>query len=152
MGIYLHEFFTPFESDLRRISLSPPFPHFPHNLTSRVKRYKPGPSFPPTHSTGYACCQTIAALNNIMRMHLLPPIGWNVCDGRFVQLTDLGEAQCYDVGKQLRERYMPSSDTPEGTTTTIDGLTLWYDHDRVEVSGQSLPLCTFSIFCGCCWR
>ncbi|CAN0053053.1 unnamed protein product [Scytosiphon promiscuus] len=54
-------------------------------------------------------------------------------DNAGVMLTDLGELECFDLGVQLRERYMPSADTPDGTTTTIDGLTLWYDHDRVEV-------------------
>lgn len=50
-----------------------------------------------------------------------------------LQLTNVGEEQCYDLGKQLRERYLPTSNADE-YTTTIEGLTLWYDADRVQVS------------------
>lgn len=51
------------------------------------------------------------------------------------QLTPQGELDCYDLGTQLRERYMPTSESLQAElTTTIDGLTLWYDPDRVQVS------------------
>ena len=50
------------------------------------------------------------------------------------QLTPQGEQDCYDLGAQLRERYMPTAASLEAeVTTTIDGLTLWYDADRVQV-------------------
>ncbi|CAB1118839.1 unnamed protein product [Ectocarpus sp. CCAP 1310/34] len=56
-------------------------------------------------------------------------------DSDGVVLTNVGEEQCYDLGKQLRERYLPASNSAE-YTTTIEGLTLWYDADRVQIESS----------------
>lgn len=56
----------------------------------------------------------------------------------------MGEEQCYDLGKQLRERYLPASNSAE-YTTTIEGLTLWYDADRVQVSYKGKIVVPYSL-------
>eukprot|EP00903_Cladosiphon_okamuranus_P015188 g14041.t1 len=81
---------------------------------------------------GYRVLHANVVLRHGERTRLLKTTG----EGEFgisddVVLTTKGEQDCYNLGAQLRERYMPVISEDE-VTTTIDGLTLWYDADRVQ--------------------
>lgn len=49
-----------------------------------------------------------------------------------VKLTAEGEQQCYEIGQQLRDRYIEDG-ISSNVTTKILGLSEFYDPDRFQV-------------------
>ncbi|CAN0253730.1 unnamed protein product [Pylaiella littoralis] len=81
---------------------------------------------------GYKVVHANVVLRHGERSRLVKTTASEFGDNDGVVLTPEGEEEMYSLGTQLRQRYMPLYSNND-STTQIEGLTLWYDAERVQV-------------------